>query len=311
MTSRMSLANVTTAAQNPPLRVLIYGTEGIGKTTFGADADAPVFVGTEDGTAHIAGVARFPKPETWEDMLEALHELATGTHTYRTVVLDSLDWAEPLCFAYVCRKFRATSIEAVGGGYGKGYTAALDEWRVFLAALDTLRAKRGMEVILIAHSTLKNTKNPEGEDYERYQLAINAKAADAIKQWADVVLFARYKTFTIEQNGRTKGIDGAGARVVQTERRAAYDAKNRYGIKAELPLDYAAVKQAIREGANAEEFRGRITAALEGVRSEAFREKVRIGLEAAGNDCVKLGKIESAIVLQAAQESAVATKEAS
>lgn len=311
MTGRMALAHVTTAALALPLRILLYGTEGIGKTTFGADAEAPIFLGTEDGTGHIGSVARFPMPETWEDMLEAVHELAAGTHSYKTLVVDSLDWAEPLVWSYVCRKHRATSIEAVGGGYGKGYTAALDEWRVLLAALDVLRTKRGMEIILIAHSTLKNTKNPEGEDYERYQLAINGKAAEAIKQWADVVLFARYKTFTIEQNGRTKGIDGAGARVVQTERRAAYDAKNRYGLKPELPLDYAAVKDAIRVGASAEEMRRRIAEAVASIRSDAFREKVRVGLESAGNDCVKLGKIESAIVLQAAQESAVAAKEAS
>jgi len=302
MTHRMALENVTTKAHRPPLRILIYGTEGIGKTTFGAEADAPIFLGTEDGTAHLS-VARFPPPESWDDVLAALHELSARPHSYRTIVVDSLDWAEPLCWAHVCKKFKATSIKTVGGGYGKGYVAALDEWRVFLHALDMLRNKAGMEVILIAHSTLKTTKNPEGNDYERYQLSIHGKAADAIKQWADILLFAQYKTFTFEQNGRTKGKDAAGARVVQTERRAAFDAKNRYGLKPELPLDYATVKQAIGEGQNAEEVRGRIAAALAGVRSEAFRERVRGAIEAAGNDYVKLSKIADATVLQAASEA--------
>lgn len=250
MNKRMSLENITTTASHPPLRILLYGTEGIGKTTFGARADAPIFLGTEDGTAHMS-VARFPQPETWDEVLAAVRELLDREHGYRTIVLDSLDWAEPLCWAHVCKKFHAGSIEMVGGGYGKGYVAATDEWRVLLRALDALRMKRGMEVILIAHSTVKTARIPEGNDYERYQLAINGKAADTVKQWADILLFAQYKTFTVQQNGRTKGRDGtSGARVVQTERRAAFDAKNRYGLKPELPLDYAAVKRAIQDGQN-------------------------------------------------------------
>ncbi len=136
----------------PPRRVLVYGTHGIGKTTFGAMAERPVFIQTEDGLAGVE-TDRFPLATRLGDVLNALRELYTEEHDYRTVVVDSLDWLERLIHAEVCLKRSVESIEVLG--FGKGYVFALPMWREVLAARDALRTERGTEVILAAHAQIE------------------------------------------------------------------------------------------------------------------------------------------------------------
>ncbi len=59
---KMCIESVRTGRIEKPIRVLMYGTDGVGKTTFAADAPGPVFLAAEDGTAQL-DVARFPEPE--------------------------------------------------------------------------------------------------------------------------------------------------------------------------------------------------------------------------------------------------------
>lgn len=232
-TPRVGLASATRGKLDTPQRVLAYGPGGVGKSTFASGAPSPLFIGAEDGTAQL-DVARV-EPQTWEDIFALVAELASSKHDYRTVVLDTADWAEPLCWSYVCGQAGKKDIEAFG--YGKGYVAALDEWRRLLSWLDRLRAKRGMGVVLLAHSKIHSFKNPEGEDFDRYTLKLHDRAAGLLIEWSDAVLFCQYETFTHDKNGRTKGID-SGARIMHTVRRAAFDAKNRYGLPEQLPLSW-------------------------------------------------------------------------
>ena len=113
--------------QMPP-RIMTYGTEGIGKSTLASRAPKPVFVQTEDGLNEI-DCAKFPLARTLDDVLAALTELAVEEHPYESVVIDSLDWLERMVWDAVCKRESATTIEKVGGGYGKGYILALDYWR--------------------------------------------------------------------------------------------------------------------------------------------------------------------------------------
>jgi hypothetical protein len=242
--TRMSLASVTKGRLRKPKRVLLFGVEGIGKSTFGADAPDPIFLGAEDGTSEL-DVNRFPEPSGWADVMEAIRQLTYESHSHKTLVVDTLDWAEPMCWEWVCHRGGKKNIEDFG--YGKGYSAALDEWRVLLDKLSQLRAAKGMDIILLAHSWTKTFKNPEGEDFDRYELKLHAKAGGLIKEWCDAVLFTNYETFAVQKEGRTRGVS-SGARLIYTQRRAAWDAKNRYGLPETLPLSWVEFDAAVKAG---------------------------------------------------------------
>lgn len=298
---RMKLASVVKGRLAKPLRVLMYGVEGVGKSTFAGSAPAPIFVGAEDGTSEL-DVARFPEPSTWAEALEAIAELTNAEHEYKTLVVDTLDWLEPLCWAHVCATKKDRNgkpfkdIEDIG--YGKGYAAALDEWRLFLAALDRLRAKRGVHVVLLAHSWIKGFKNPAGEDYDRYELKLHAKAAGLMREWSDAVLFAQHETYTHERDGRVKGIS-TGARVVFTQRTAAYDAKNRHDLPEKLPLDWEAFAEAVaaHRPASPAELKAQITELLESA-TDATKQRVNTALARVGDDAAQLARIANKLAAE-------------
>jgi len=132
-----------------PQRAVIYGPEGIGKSTLAAAFPAPVFLDTEGGTAQL-DVVRFPRPEYWEHVADIVTQLATCEHDRRTLVIDTVDWLERLLAEYLCRRANKDSIEDFS--YGKDYTILAEEFSRFLGSLEALR-RRGMHVVMVAHST--------------------------------------------------------------------------------------------------------------------------------------------------------------
>lgn len=278
----MKLTSLVKGRIERPLRAVIYGPEGCGKSTFGANAPAPIFIAAEDGTDQL-DVQRFPKPTEWGDVLAALRTLLTETHPFKTVVVDTLDAIEPLIWRAIVARANKAEIKSIEDfGYGKGYAAALDEWRIMLALLDALRNK-GMNVLLLAHSWIKTFKSPEAgiDDFDRYELKLNAKAAGLIKEWSDAVLFATYETLTREKDGKVKGVS-TGARLMFTNRTAAYDAKNRHSLPERLPLAWSDLDKAIRAGAVSpdkmnDEIAGLIARVPEKVKKEATAALARAG----------------------------------
>ncbi len=242
-----TLADVTSGKRQQPYRLLLSGTEGIGKSTFGAGAPSPLFLGAEDGTDHL-DVKRLPTPQAWADVFRSVGLLQAESHDFKTLVVDTVDWLEPMLWEFICARDKKTDIEAYG--FGKGYSAALDEWRKLLRALEGLRVK-GMSVVLLAHTHLRTFKNPLGEDFDRYELKLNLKAGGLLKEWCDAVLFANYETFAVKAQNATKakGVS-SGARYIYTERTAAYDAKNRYSLPAQLALSWSEFDTAARAGSD-------------------------------------------------------------
>ena len=292
-TPRMTLASITRGRREGPYRLLIHGVDGVGKSTFGANAPSAVFVGPEDGTGHL-DVARFPVPTCWADILEALRTLAKDSGGFGTVVLDSVDWVEPLIWRHVCEAAHVASIEDVGGGYGKGYVAALDQWRVLLGAFEYLQRERRLHVVLIAHSFIKTFRNPEGEDFERYVLKLNEKAAALLREWSHGVYFANYETFAVKDRAkRVRGIS-TGARLLYTQRAAAYDAKDRYGLPEHIPLDWAEFDAAAQTGRVAEPVV--LRAEIERKAKQAGGEIGKKAIDAlgrAGDDVTRLAQLNS------------------
>lgn len=234
----ISLASIskTTRASAPP-RIVIHAQQGVGKSTFAANAYAPIFLPFEDGLTGIE-TNSFPLLTSYEDTIAALDSLIQEQHYFGTVVLDSLDWLEPLIWRRVAADAGKDSIEAIP--YGKGYLEALTYWRLILDKVNALR-ERGMAAILIAHTEVKRFDAPDTDAYDRYQIKLHKSASALVVEWADIVGFAQMETVIKKEaqgfNHRARGVS-TGRRVLRTNETPAYLAKNRYGLPDPLPLDW-------------------------------------------------------------------------
>lgn len=243
------LEQVTTGRSPAPRRVMLYGTHGIGKSTFAACAPKPIFLQTEDGLGEIE-CDKLPVATTFNEAMKGLSELYTESHPYQTIVIDSLDWLERLIWSEVCRKRNVESIEDIG--YAKGYIFALTQWREFLEGLSALRTDKSMSAVLIAHARIERFENPETESYDRYVPRLHKLAAAVVQEWCDEVFFATYKVYTKQteegfNRKRSQGI-GSGERIIRTQERPAHVAKNRLNLPEEIPLDWNVYSQYLTNG---------------------------------------------------------------
>jgi hypothetical protein len=247
-----AIQRIQRGRQPQPPRIVLYGTEGIGKSTFASQAPAPIFVPIEDGLAEI-DCDRFPLATSLDQVLAALNDLHTQPHDYQSVAIDSLDWLEQLIFDALCRQHGASCIEKVDGGYARGYTHALGHWRQVLEALDRLRRERQMVVICIAHAKVERFEDPESPAYDRFVPRLHKHAAALVCEWADAVLFAtrRFRTQSEDAGFNRRrtiatalGRDG-GERILRCVGSPSCVAKNRFSIADELPLSWAAFLAAI------------------------------------------------------------------
>jgi len=227
-------------------KVVIYGPEGIGKTTLASRFPEPLFCDTEGGSNHM-DVARTPAPTSWNMLLSIVKEVAASPELCKTFVLDTADWAERLCIDHVCSVHEKKGVEDFG--YGKGYVYVYEEFGKLLNLLNDV-IDRGIHVVISAHAQLRKFEQPdELGSYDRYELKLSkktgAQVADMIKEWCDMLLFLNYRTIVVnvDGNGAAKGKNKAqgGQRVMYTTHTPSWDAKNRHGLPEELPMDYAAI----------------------------------------------------------------------
>ena len=231
-----------------PPKIMLIGVEGVGKSTAGAQMPAPVFICGENGLVgpQFEDVPNYT-PEKWQDVLDFVDALAADKSGYKTLVIDTLDWLEPMLYAEVVRKANKPAIKNIEDfGYGKGYVLAQNEARQLIARLDKANAS-GLNILLLSHSQQKTVKNPLGDDYDHFESKMNAKVGGIFKEWADAVLFARFEVFT-HKTGNAVKATGGSTRVVETTHSAAWDAKNRFGLPEQMPLDMAAILEAITNG---------------------------------------------------------------
>jgi len=226
-------------------RIMMIGVEGVGKSTAGASMPNPVFICGESGLVgpQFADTPSFT-PENWGEILQFVDELAQDSQGFKTLVIDTLDWVEPMLYAHVCKNANHKNIEDFG--YGKGYVVAQQEARQLLARLDRLNAN-GMNILLLCHSQIKTVNNPTGDNYDHFESKVNAKISGIFREWCDCVLFAQFDMYTKKDGMRAKAFGGDG-RIVQTTHSAAWDAKNRYGLPEVMPLDMGAIMEAITAG---------------------------------------------------------------
>jgi|WetSurSiteA1Bulk_404760.scaffolds.fasta_scaffold17502_3 hypothetical protein len=284
------IKGITKGKRQESVSLLVYGVEGVGKSTFSADAPNPIFIDGEHGTSEL-DVSRFPKPSTWQDVLDNIKSLSTEQHEFKTLVIDTLDWLEPLIWDYVCIRDHQPNIEEYMKGWGKGYVAALSEWRSFLDKLEYLRIKKEMNIVLLAHTQIKSFKNPEGDDFDRYELKLNGKAAALVKEWANAVFFVNFEVIAAQDlKKRVRGIS-TGCRYAYTSKSAAYDAKNRYSLPPMIPLSWEDFENSRK---NKEPQINAIKEAIASISlSEENKKLTETLLGKAGNDLNLLNKLYS------------------
>lgn len=236
----------------PPL-IVLHAEGGWGKNTFAAGAPDPVFLCTEDGAAGQALATFYPNPDrpddpvfySFTDLMSAVGALYTEEHEHQTVIIDTLDGVERLVHRQLCEEYRQPKIDTNETGspfaYGRGYLYAVDLAVTLLDGLRALRDDKGMAVGFLVHTTAVKVEPPDQPAYTEWSPDVHKRLAAEVYDWSDMCLFGRFRGHAVKDEDardkkktRTRGV-GTGERVLYTERRPAWLAKNRYGLPPEIP----------------------------------------------------------------------------
>lgn len=236
------MLNIVTGVEKTPIKICIYGAEGVGKTSLAAQMPEPLFIDTEGGTSRLN--VRRVKCTSWEDLIAIVKEVVATPTVCKTLVIDTADWAESLCVDYVCNKYRKVNIEDFG--YGKGYTYLAEEFGEFLKLLSKL-VDVGINPVVIAHGKPRKYELPEEQgQFDRWEMKLSKQVAPLIKEWCDMLLFCNYKTFVVTTENNTKKAQG-GKRVMYTTHNPCWDAKNRFNLADELDLSISSISHLFSE----------------------------------------------------------------
>lgn len=217
-------------------KVVLYGPEGIGKSTFASKFPDPVFIDTEGSTKEM-DVKRLPAPKVWEDILEEAQYIADHPESCYTVVIDTVDWAETMCIDKLNDEYKTKNVLTLD--YGKGSLLVVAEFKKLVTVLDKIVAN-GINVLVTAHAAMRKQEQPdEMGAYDRWELKLQSKQVKSmVKEWADMVLFANYKTYVIEDDKTKSKKAQGGKRVMYTSHHPCWDAKNRYGLPECIDFNY-------------------------------------------------------------------------
>ena len=243
---------ISTGAVKKPLKIVLYGPEGIGKSTFASRMPDPLFIDTEGSTTHM-NVRRLPAPSSYTMLLDEIDYVKNNPQLCRTLAVDTADWAEQMAQKELLDKHQMSGIEDFG--YGKGYVYSAEDFGKMLNKLSEV-IESGNHVIVNAHAMMRKFEQPdEMGAYDRWELKLSKKCAPMLKEWADIVLFANYETYVVMEAGKEKAKKGkalGGRRVMYTTHHPCWDAKNRFGLADKLPFDFAEIAHLFDESTQAD-----------------------------------------------------------
>ena len=233
----VNMIQVTKGKVETAKKVVIYGPEGIGKSTLASNFPNPVFIDTE-GSTKALDVARYPEVKNWMD-IKAFVEDTINTRQFSTIVIDTADWAERFCIRAVCEKQKVTGIEDIP--YGKGYTYVMEEFASLLDLCNKAIAA-GINVIFTAHAQMRKFEQPdEMGSYDRWEMKLSKKSAPLLKEWADMVLFCNYKTQVMTDSKTQSKKAFGGKRVMYASHHPCWDVKNRYNLPDQMDMEFAQI----------------------------------------------------------------------
>jgi GTPase SAR1 family protein len=226
-----------------PRKILIYGPPKIGKSTLtGATKDA-LMIPTEDRVDHIQ-CKKTPIPNQLEDVFEVIQYLANEKHPFKRLIIDTIDWLEPLIHDYVCRKNGFKSITDDHNketAFQKGLKYhAVAGWKEFLAGLDYLRDS-GIGIVLVAHDAIIKHDPPDGDSYDKSVMKIDKNALSVVEEWADMIGYYNRKVFVKTEEGRSGKAVNANNRMLHLSgNNPAFISGNSFGFgDFEVELDHA------------------------------------------------------------------------
>lgn len=221
-----------------PIKGIIYGHNGVGKSTFASHSKNPIFLDLEGNIDHLS-VDKQPL-RSFEEVEEFLKGLIAETHDYATVVIDSIDKVEALARIYIEQMYKSAPQKLE---YGRLYVYTADLFTSILNKLDILRDQKKMNVILISHAAIKRCENPLYKSYDKFELRVHERVASVVCDWAHFILFA-VNDLSFEQ-GEDLGFNKTRERVRTNDRRllyttgnTAYVAKNVYDLPRTMPIDW-------------------------------------------------------------------------
>lgn len=213
------------------LSILIYGSPKIGKSTFASQFPNALFIATEPGLNHLE-VFQMPV-STWDEFLAVCADIAKGEHTFKTIVIDTIDNAYKLCADYICAKEK---IRHEGDlEYGKAYAFIRAELNRVLWKL----AHLGYGLILVSHAVDKEIKTRTGKQIKTTP-TLPESAVKMIISFVDIICYIDTEDET-DETGTVKNT----RRVIHTKPNTYYIAGDRTGRLPEtIELSYDAFSKA-------------------------------------------------------------------
>lgn len=216
------------------LTVLVYGKSKIGKSELCSNSDSALFLATEPG---LNALDVFQVSiQTWEDLLNACGEIAQGDHSFKTIIIDTIDNAYKMCAEYICRKAKIEHESDLG--YGKGWALVNNEFQRVLNKLAFLP----YGLFLVSHSQEKEIETRTGK-LTRIVPTLPDKARKIVLGMVDLILYCDIEV--------TQGEDGKPAyrRVMRTKPSPNYEAGDRTGRLPEvIDLDFRKFVEAFTAG---------------------------------------------------------------
>ena len=236
------MLKIKTGKEKKSHLICVYGEGGVGKTTFASQFPNPLFICAESGLGELD----FARLEIKD--LSEFYEALNLTGSYETIVIDSLDWLEGLVYQAIMKKYNVDVITKAAGGYGAYIGVVVNTWQDIIKRLSDLRIS-GKNIVLVSHFQVKSFNDPILEaPYDRYQLKLQDKVAALIKEWVDILMFAKFETF-VSDSGSTKKNKAVstGNRIACVYPDARFEAKTRFKMPESFEFSYGSFVNALNK----------------------------------------------------------------
>jgi len=251
----MSLNNILQKGKSiEQLKIVLYGEEKVGKSTFAAGAPKAIFLDVEGGT-NFLDVARIHRDNlpTFDSIMNTIDMLIEEDHQFSTLNVDSIDWVQERACEKIAEENNARSYRDNKNknlAYGVGTDLVFMLMKNFISKLEQLRTQRRMNIILIAHCKVKHIDEPTGSSYDKYVPKLLEQVEGYCKEWADFILFAKKPIQTYKDSSdseRRKSKVNNNEPILFTDKNGSYVGGGRVPLPDELPLTWSAFSSALKD----------------------------------------------------------------